>query len=232
MWSNELGILGGNGIVAAQLPIAAGVALAAQYLDKDTVTACFFGDGAVDEGAFHESLNLASIWKLPVIYICENNQYSMGMAVEKAWAVDSLLPRADAHNIPGEVVDGMNVLAVFEATLRSAERARSGQGPTLLEIKTYRFRGHSMADPAYYRTREEEQHWRSTRDPIGIFEKVLLDNGLATQTEFDENDARAMQVSEDAAQFADNSPDPSVDELYTDVMADNSTALTYRYERK
>jgi pyruvate dehydrogenase E1 component alpha subunit len=232
MWSNELGILGGNGIVAAQLPIAAGVALAAQYLDKATVTACFFGDGAVDEGAFHESLNLASIWKLPVIYICENNQYSMGMAVEKAWAVDSLLPRADAHNIPGEVVDGMNVLAVFEATLRSAERARSGQGPTLLEIKTYRFRGHSMADPAYYRTREEEQHWRSTRDPIGIFEKVLLDNGLATQTEFDENDARAMQVSEDAAQFADNSPDPSVDELYTDVMADNSTALTYRYERK
>jgi pyruvate dehydrogenase E1 component alpha subunit len=232
MWSNELGILGGNGIVAAQLPIAAGVALAAQYLDKHTVTACFFGDGAVDEGAFHESLNLASIWKLPVIYICENNQYSMGMAVEKAWAVDSLLPRADAHNIPGEVVDGMNVLAVFEATLRSAERARSGQGPTLLEIKTYRFRGHSMADPAYYRTREEEQHWRSTRDPIGIFEKVLLDNGLATQTEFDENDARAMQVSEDAAQFADNSPDPSVDELYTDVMADNSTALTYRYERK
>jgi deoxyxylulose-5-phosphate synthase len=107
MWSNELGVLGGNGIVAAQLPIAAGVALAAQYLGKDTVTACFFGDGAVDEGAFHESLNLAAIWKLPVIYICENNQYSMGMAVEKAWAVDSLLPRADAHNIPGEVVDGM-----------------------------------------------------------------------------------------------------------------------------
>jgi pyruvate dehydrogenase E1 component alpha subunit len=134
--------------------------------------------------------------------------------------------------MPGEAVDGMNVLAVYEATLRAVERARSDQGPTLLEVKTYRFRGHSMADPAYYRTREEEQLWRSTRDPIGIFEKVLLDNGLATQSEFDENDARAVQISEDAAEFATNSPDPSLDELYTDVMADNSTALTYRYERK
>jgi pyruvate dehydrogenase E1 component alpha subunit len=232
MWSNELGILGGNGIVAAQLPIAAGVALAAQYQNEDIVTACFFGDGAVDEGAFHESLNLAAIWKLPVIYICENNQYSMGMAVTKAWSVDSLLPRAAAYSMPGEVVDGMNVLAVYEATRRAVERAHSSQGPTLLEVKTYRFRGHSMADPAYYRTREEEQLWRSTRDPIGIFEKMLLDEGLATQAQFDENDAKAIQVSEDAAEFAENSLDPSLDELYTDVMADNSTALTYRYERK
>jgi pyruvate dehydrogenase E1 component subunit alpha len=232
MWSNELGILGGNGIVAAQLPIAAGVALAAQYQHEDIVIACFFGDGAVDEGAFHESLNLAAIWKLPVIYICENNQYSMGMAVTKAWSVDSLLPRAAAYSMPGEAVDGMNVLAVYEATRRAVERAHSGQGPTLLEVKTYRFRGHSMADPAYYRTREEEQLWRSTRDPIGIFEKMLLDEGLATQAQFDENDAKAIQVSEDAAEFAGNSPDPSLDELYTDVMADNSTALTYRYERK
>ncbi len=232
MWSNELGILGGNGIVAAQLPIAAGVALAAQYQHEDIIAACFFGDGAADEGAFHESLNLAAIWKLPVIYICENNQYSMGMAVTKAWSVDNLLPRAAAYNMPGEVVDGMNVLSVYEATRSAVERAQAGQGPTLLEVKTYRFRGHSMADPAYYRTREEEQLWRSTRDPIGIFEKLLLDNGLATQTEFDENDAKAVQISEDAAEFAENSPDPSLDELYTDVMVDNSTALTYRYERK
>src|SRR5579859_5297803 len=131
MWSTELGLLGGNGIVAAQLPIAAGVALAAQYRGEDTVTACYFGDGAVDEGAFHESLNLASLWKLPVLYICENNQYAMGMAVEKAWAVDNLAPRAAAHNLPYEQVDGMNVLAVYEASQRAAERARSGQGPTL-----------------------------------------------------------------------------------------------------
>lgn len=232
MWSNEHGMLGGQAIVGAQLPIAAGVALAAQYQGEDTVTACYFGDGAVDEGAFHEALNLASLWKLPVVYICENNQYSMGMAVEKAWAVDSLAPRAAAHNVPYELVDGMNVIAVYEATQRAVEHARNGEGPTLLEIKTYRFRGHSMTDPAYYRTREEEREWRTTRDPIGIFEKMLADNGIATQAEFDEQDARATQVAEEAAEFAENSPFPDLDELYTDVMVDNSIALTYRYERK
>lgn len=232
MWSNELGILGGNGIVAAQMPIAAGVAFAAQYQHQDTVVACFFGDGAVDEGAFHESLNLAAIWKLPVVYICENNLYSMGMAVEKAWAVDSLLPRAAAYNIPGEQVDGMDIIAVYETVKRAVEYARGGQGPTLLEVKTYRFRGHSMTDPAYYRTREEEHQWRSTRDPIGIFEQKLLQLGEATQAAFDANDAKATQIAEDAAEFAENSPFPSLDELHTDVMVDNSTALTYRHERK
>ncbi len=232
MWSNELGIYGGNAIVAAQLPIAAGVALSIQYQGLDSIVACFFGDGAVDEGAFHEALNLASIWKLPVVFVCENNQYSMGMAVQKAWAVDSLLPRAAAYNMPGEQVDGMDVIAVYEAMKRTVEHTRGGQGPSLLEVKTYRFRGHSMTDPAYYRTREEEQQWRTTRDPIGIFEKKLLDLDIATQAEFDENDARATQVAEDAAEFADNSPAPSPEELYTDVMADNSTALSYRYQRK
>jgi pyruvate dehydrogenase E1 component alpha subunit len=156
----------------------------------------------------------------------------MGMAVGKAWAVDSLLPRAAAYNIPGDQIDGMDIIAVYESMKQAVEHARNGDGPTLLEIKTYRFRGHSMTDPAYYRTREEEQQWRTTRDPIGIFEKKLLENGLATQAEFDENDAMATQVSEDAAEFADNSPDPALEELYTDVMVDNSTALTYRYERK
>jgi pyruvate dehydrogenase E1 component subunit alpha len=232
MWSNERGLLGGNGIVAAQMPIAAGVALAMQYQGLDTIVACFFGDGAVDEGAFHESLNLASIWKLPIVYICENNQYSMGMSVQKAWAVDSLLPRAAAYNMPGEQVEGMDVIKVYEATKRAVERARSGQGPSLLEIKTYRFRGHSMTDPAYYRSREEEQQWRTTRDPIGFFEKKLLDLDLATQAEIDENDVRATQIAEDAAEFAENSPDPALEELYTDVMVDDSTALSYRYERK
>lgn len=232
MWSNERGVLGGNGIVAAQLPIAAGVALAAQYLEEDVVTACFFGDGAVDEGAFHEALNLAAIWKLPVVYVCENNQYSMGMAVQKAWAVDSLVPRAAAYNIPGEQIDGMDVVSVYETMKQAVERARAGEGPTLLEIKTYRFRGHSMTDPSYYRTREEEHQWRTTRDPIGIFEKKLLDLDLVTQAELDDNDARATQVAEDAAEFADNSPNPELAELYTDVMVDDSTALTHRYERK
>jgi pyruvate dehydrogenase E1 component alpha subunit len=232
MWSNELGVLGGNGIVAAQLPIAAGVALAAQYLGEESVTACFFGDGAVEEGAFHEALNLASLWKLPVVYVCENNQYSMGMAVHKAWAVESLLPRAAAYNIPGVQVDGMDVISVYEAMKQAVEHARAGEGPTLLEFKTYRFRGHSMTDPSYYRTREEERQWRTMRDPIGIFEKKLLDLGLATQAELDEDDARATSISEEAAEFAANSPDPELSELYTDVMVDDSTALTHRYREE
>ncbi len=232
MWSNEHGILGGNGIVAAQLPIATGLAFAAQYQGLDIVIACYFGDGAVDEGAFHEALNIAALWKLPIVFICENNQYSMGMAVEKAWAVNNLLPRAAAYNMPGEVVDGMNVLAVYEATHRAVEHARSGEGPMLLEIKTYRFRGHSMTDPAYYRTREEEHEWRNSRDPIGIFEKLLLDHGIGAQTEFDANDEKATQAAEDAADFAENSPFPSPEELYNDVMVDGSTALVYRYPRK
>jgi len=232
MWSNELGLMGGNAIVAAQMPIAAGVALAMQYQCLDTIGACFFGDGAVDEGAFHESLNLASSWKLPVVYICENNQYSMGMSVQKAWAVDSLLPRAGAYTLPGEHVDGMDVIQVYEAAKRAVEHARSGRGPSLLEVKTYRFRGHSMTDPAYYRSREEEHQWRTTRDPIGFFEKKLLDLNLATQAQLDENDARATEIAEDAAQFAENSPDPELEELYTDVMVDNSTALSYRYKRQ
>ncbi len=229
MWSNELGIYGGNAIVGAQLPIAAGVALAMQYEGLDSIVTCYFGDGAVDEGAFHEALNLASIWKLPVVYICENNQYSMGMAVHKAWAVDSLIPRAAAYNVPGRQVDGMDVIAVYEAMVAAVEHARSGQGPVLLEAKTYRFRAHSMTDPVYYRTREEEHHWRTTRDPISIFEQKLRDLGIATQAEFDANDERAIQVSEDAADFAENSPDPAPEELYTDVMVDNSTALSYRH---
>jgi len=231
MWSNEHGMLGGNGIVAAQLPIAAGVALAAQYRGLDEVVMCFFGDGAVDEGAFHEALNLAALWKLPVIFVCENNQYSMGMAVEKAWAVETLLPRAAAHNMPAEIVDGMDVLKVYEAAKRSVEYTRSGKGPVLMEIKTYRFRGHSMTDPAYYRTREEEKEWRTTRDPIGIFEKHLLDAGLAAQADFDENDAKAIQIAEEAAEFAENSPFPEPEELYNDITIDDSTALSYRYER-
>jgi pyruvate dehydrogenase E1 component alpha subunit len=232
MWSNEFRVFGGNGIVAAQLPIAAGVAFAEQYAGRDSLVACFFGDGAVDEGAFHEALNLASVWQLPIVFICENNQYSMGMAVGKSWATDTLIPRAAAHNLPGVVVDGMDVVEVYEAAKEAIEYTRAGNGPSLLEIKTYRFRGHSMTDPAYYRTREEEHEWRTTRDPIGIFEKKLIDNGLATQAEFDENDARAIQVSEDAAEFAENSPEPPLEDLYADVMADDSTALTYRYERK
>src|SRR5256884_4134648 len=146
MWSNELGLYGGNAIVAAQLPIAAGVAFAAKYQGQDTVIACYFGDGAVDEGAFHESLNLASVWKLPVVYVCENNQYSMGMAVGKAWAVDSLLPRAEAYNMPGDQVEGMDALAVFESMSHAVKRARDNEASTLLWHKTYAFGGEARSN--------------------------------------------------------------------------------------
>jgi pyruvate dehydrogenase E1 component alpha subunit len=156
----------------------------------------------------------------------------MGMAVTKAWAVENLLPRAAAYNMPGEQVDGMDVIAVYEAAKRAVERARRGEGPTLLEVKTYRFRGHSMTDPAYYRTREEEKEWRNTRDPIGIFEKKLLEQSIATQAELEENDNRATQVAEEAAEFAENSPDPDPEELFADVMVDNSSALAFRRERE
>src|SRR5436305_7182415 len=134
--------------------------------------------------------------------------------------------------MPDEQVDGMDVIQVYEATKRAIEHARSGQGPSLLEVKTYRFRDHSMTDPAYYRSREEEQEWRTTRDPIGFFEKKLLDLNMATQAQLEENDTRATEIAEDAAEFAENSPDPELEELYTDVMVDNSTALSYRHKRE
>ena len=153
-----------------QLAIATGLGFAIQYQARSASSLALFGDGAVDEGAFHESLNLAALWKLPVVFICENNQYSMGMAVTKAWAVATLEPRAAAYGMPYTRVDGMDVLAVREAMLDAVERAREGEGPTLVESVTYRFRGHSMADPAYYRTRDEEEHWRTARDPIALFE--------------------------------------------------------------
>ena len=220
MWSNELGILGGNGIVAAQMPIAAGVALAAQYLGEDSVTACFFGDGAVDEGAFHESLNLASIWKLPVVYVCENNQYSMGMAVHKAWAVDSLIPRAAAYNMPGEQVDGMDVVAVHEAALEAAEHARAGQGPIIVEMLTYRYRGHSMSDPAKYRTKDEVNRMRTEHDPIDHLRQRLLDEYSAREDELKQIEKRARDIVIEAAQFAQDCPEPDPSELWTDVLAE------------
>jgi pyruvate dehydrogenase E1 component alpha subunit len=187
-----------------------------------------FGDGAVDEGAFHESLNLASLWKLPVVYYCENNQYSMGMAVTKAWAVASLEPRAAAHGVAFEHVDGMDVLAVRETMLRAAERARNGEGPTLVESATYRFRGHSMTDPAYYRTRDEETRWRSTRDPIALFEEKLKEHGLITDEEINATNERVDAEVEEIARFAEESPAPEADELFDDVLADGTGAIAWR----
>jgi TPP-dependent pyruvate/acetoin dehydrogenase alpha subunit len=187
-----------------------------------------FGDGAVDEGAFHESLNLASVWKLPVLYICENNQYSMGMSVQKAWAVPTLESRAAAYNMPYARVDGMDVLAVREAALKAAEYVRSGKGPMLIESVTYRFRGHSMADPAYYRTREEEKAWRTSKDPIALFEEKLKEAGILTDEQIAANNARADEIVTAADKFANESPDPSLDELYDNVSIANNGAIAWR----
>jgi pyruvate dehydrogenase E1 component alpha subunit len=228
MYSAEHNLIGGQAIVGAQLAIATGLGFAIQYQRENRVAVSLFGDGAVDEGAFHESLNLAALWKLPVVFVCENNQYSMGMAVTKAWSVSSLEPRAAAYGIPYAKVDGMDVLAVREAMLEAVERAREGHGPTLVESNTYRFRGHSQADPAYYRTREEEALWRTGKDPITLFETRLKEEGLISDEIIAEHAQKANEVVEDAAKFAEESPDPDPDSLYEDVMVDPRGAIAWR----
>ena len=228
MFSAEHRLYGGQAIVGAQLVIATGMGFGVQYQGESSVVACFFGDGAVDEGAFHEALNLCGVWKLPVVFLCENNLYSMGMSVQKAWAVSSLEPRAAAYGIPYAQVNGMDVLAVREAMTEAAERARNGGGPTLIESRTYRFRGHSMADPASYRTRAEEAEWKATRDPISLFEQKLIEAGLARDEDFKANTQRAEATVEDAARFAEESPFPTTDALYDDVLLDGTGAIAWR----
>ena len=231
MYSDERRLIGGQAIVGAQIVIGVGIGFAIQYQGQDDVALISFGDGAVDEGAFHEGLNLAALWKLPVIFLCENNQYSMGMAVSRAWAVETLEPRAAAYGMPYLAVDGMDVLAVREVVSAAAEHARSGGGPTLVESKTYRFRGHSMADPARYRGRDEEEQWRSTRDPIVLFERRLREMGLMKDAEQRANEEKANQVVEDAARFAEESPEPAEDELYDDISVENAGAIARRNRR-
>lgn len=228
MYSKEHRLIGGQAIVGAQLAIGAGIAFASQYQGKPEVTVVMFGDGAADEGAFHEALNLASLWKLPIVFYCENNQYSMGMAVTKAWSVSSLEPRAAAYGMAYERLDGMDLLAVREGMMRAAERARTGAGPTLIESVTYRFRGHSMADPAYYRTRDEEARWRSKRDPIALFEAKLKEHDIISDDDINAAIERADAVVEECAQFAEESPMPEPDDLYSDVLADGTGAIAWR----
>jgi len=214
----SVGILGGYAIVAGHLPIAAGLALAFQYQGKDNVVLCFFGDGATNIGDFHEALNLASLWKLPVIYICENNLYGMGTALRKSSALLDIHKKAAAYDMPGERVDGMDVFAMREATARAVAAARAGEGPTLLEAICYRFRGHSMADPVLYRKKEEEQAWR-TRDPITTLRARLEARGLLSAQEYAALEREVLAVIEEAVRFAEESPEPAPEELYTDVYA-------------
>lgn len=218
MFDKEVGFLGGHAIVGGQIPLATGVAFATKYQGTDQVTLCFFGEAAVNQGAFHESLNMAQLWKVPCIYICENNQYGMGTSLQRAMSSHDISQKSCAYDIAAEFVDGMDVLAVREATLRAVERARKDYLPTLLEVRTYRFMGHSMSDPGNYRTRAEiERH--QERDPIKLFSASLKEEGVLTDSEFQEVEAQVKQQVEKAVKFAEESPLPDPKELYTDVYA-------------
>jgi 2-oxoisovalerate dehydrogenase E1 component len=212
------GNLGATGIVGGNIPVATGAGVSIQMRGTDQVVLCFFGDGASNTGNFHESLNMASTWNLPVVYVCENNLYGMSVPFCKAAKCPDISERASAYGIPSAVVDGMDVLAVREAVDTAVQRARRGEGPTLIECKTYRYYGHSRSDPRVYRTKEEEAAWHG-RDPIKRFEQVLLDQGIATQDEIDGIEQKAEQAIQASVEFALKSPMPSPDELYEDVYA-------------
>ena len=218
MFDKNVGFLGGHAIVGGQIPLATGTAFATKYQGTDQVTLCFFGEAAVNQGAFHESLNMAQLWKLPCIYICENNQYGMGTSLERAMSLRDIAQKACAYEMASEFVDGMDVLAVREATMRAVERARKEYLPTLLEIRTYRFMGHSMSDPGNYRTRAEIEKYQE-RDPIKLFSASLLEEKIVDEKALEEIDKKAREVVEDALRFAEESPLPDPEELYTDVYA-------------
>ncbi|GIO00315.1 acetoin:2,6-dichlorophenolindophenol oxidoreductase subunit alpha [Brevibacillus halotolerans] len=215
----EKGNLGANGIVGGGIPIAVGAALTSQMKKLGYVTISFFGDGASNEGSFHESLNMASIWKLPVIFFCENNQYGMSGPVTEMVNIENIADRSKAYGIPGEVVDGNDLLAVMNAVAEAAERARRGVGPTLIEAKTYRYKGHSKSDAKKYRTREEELDWRKNRDCIKRLQDVLIEKGLLTQEQAKEIEQQAKKEIEEAVMFAEKSPMPALDTLEEDVYA-------------
>jgi pyruvate dehydrogenase E1 component alpha subunit len=211
-------MFGGNGIVASQIPVATGVAFAVQYRGDDGVVLCFFGDGAIHQGAFHESLNQAKVWQLPIVYICENNQYGMGTDFRRVSSVHDFALMGASYGIPGSQVDGMDVLAVYQAVRGAAERARHDREPSFLEVVTYRYKGHSMSDPATYRTKEElEEHKR--QDPILILKGLMLAAKQLSEEEYVRIDDECKQASDEAVRFAEGSPQPAAQTLYEDVLA-------------
>lgn len=218
MFSREHEFYGGHGIVGGQIGVGTGMAFAAKYKGTDQVTLCFFGEAAVNQGIFHESLNMAQLWKLPCIYICENNQYGMGTSQKRAMSVSSVSRKGEAYGIANEFVDGMDVMAVREATLRAVERARKESLPTLLEVRAYRFMGHSMSDPGNYRTRAEIAKYQE-RDPIVLFKDSLKEAKVLGNKDFEEIEKQATEAVDKALKFADESPLPNESELLTDVYA-------------
>jgi len=219
MFSVEKHFYGGHGIVAAQVPIGTGLAFADKYNGNGRVTFTYFGDGAVNQGQVYEAFNMASLWKLPVIYVIENNQYAMGTAVKRSSSTPEFYTRGQAFDIPGEAVDGMDVLAVKEAGERAVKHCRDGKGPYILEMKTYRYRGHSMSDPAKYRTREEVQKVRETQDAIEHVRELLLQGKHASEDELKAVDKEIKGIVNEAADFARESPEPALEELWTDIYA-------------
>lgn len=210
---------GGHAIVGGHLPIAAGLALGDQYAGNDGVTICMFGDGATNIGFFHEALNLSKVWKLPVLWVCENNQYGMGTSVARASAVSEIRQKAEGYLIPNKRVEGMDVMNVYEAAKKAIDYVRAGNGPYLLEITTYRFMGHSMGDPERYREKQEIEKWKED-DPIGIFRKNLISKKTASAKALDEIEERAMQEAVKAVEFAEASPEPAPEALWENVYVE------------
>ena len=216
MFSREKGFFGGHGIVAAQVPIGAGLAFSHKYNGNKNVSITYFGDGAANQGQVYESYNIASLWKLPVVFVIENNKYGMGTSVNRSSAGENLSDRGKPYGIMSEIVDGMDILAVREAAIKAIDYCRSGKGPYILEMKTYRYRGHSMSDPAKYRTRDEVDKIRKTSDPIENIKSLLNKMGVEDKT-LKDIDTDIKSVIAEAAKFAQDSPEPSEDELFTDI---------------
>ncbi len=212
---------GGHGIVGAQIGTGAGIAFAEKYKGTDAVCLTFFGDGAARQGMLHETFNLAMLWKLPVIFICENNNYAMGTSVERTSNVHDIYKLADAYEMPADSIDGMSPEAVHESMARAVKRAREGDGPTLIEIKTYRYKGHSISDPQKYRTKEEVEEYKG-RDPIEMVKRTLLENKFATAEEIQAIDKRVEAEVDEAVKFAEESPWPSDDEVLKDIYVDEN----------
>jgi pyruvate dehydrogenase E1 component alpha subunit len=218
MFDADRHMYGGNGIVGSQIPVATGVAYAAKYRKEDGAALCFFGDGAIHQGSFHESLNMAKIWDLPIVYICENNQFGMGTNFRRVSAVQDFSLMGASYGIPGKQVDGMDVLEVYEAVSEAVASARQGQ-PSFLEIKTYRYKGHSMSDPAKYRTREEVEEYMR-QDPILLLQTRLTEAELITEDEYTDMDKAARRIAQEAVDFSESSEEPALHTLFEDVYAE------------
>ncbi|SLN13524.1 pyruvate dehydrogenase (acetyl-transferring) E1 component subunit alpha [Ruegeria meonggei] len=219
MFSKEKNFYGGHGIVAAQVPLGAGLAFADKYKGNGRVTFAYFGDGAANQGQVYETFNMAALWDLPVVFVIENNQYAMGTSQARSTSTKDIYHRGEAFGIPGEIVNGMDVLAVKEAGEKAVAHCRAGKGPYILEIKTYRYRGHSMSDPAKYRTREEVQKVREQSDPIEHVRELLLSGKHASEDDLKAIDKEIKEIVNQAAEFSKESPEPSLDELWTDIYA-------------